>query len=491
MIRRLRKQRYMKGNPGMKRNKSLKIERIAAIKLLLVLLAAIILLGGCRVDESDYEVTKYIGSSVKSFERKTKASLSQESNGVYSEEGSLQLIAPKGDITSITLLSGAQQYKLFGIGIGMPKADAEQKLSEVYGKETNKVIDASKNSVTQTYKNEESEFYISFDINSEKVVEISYYYEKPGEEEEEAALTNAGELIAMIGDIRVYYNEAMVYLKSAQENYEAEYGKGIWDVDIFGDGKSFGAYIKDEVIKQITQLKIIREKAKEYGITLSDEELADSGSYAREHFEGLSDKDVDRYLITKELLEQVYAENLLAEKMFETLTINVDTNVSDLETKQITIQHILVYGTEQDASGNRVPLSVESRESAFLKINNLLEKARNGEDFYSLAETNSEADTIEYTFGRGQGPDQYSDAFEQAAFTLKTGDISDIITTEYGWHILYCVSDFNEDATTQAKEKIIEERRTKMFSDLYSQWSTEYDVVINSETWDAIALSEE
>ncbi|NLL73619.1 MAG: hypothetical protein GX237_08840, partial [Clostridiales bacterium] len=73
---------------------------------------------------------------------------------------------------------------------------------------------------------------------------------------------------------------------------------------------------------------------------------------------------------------------------------------------------------------------------------------------------------------------------------LKTGEISYIITTEYGWHIIYCVTDFNEDATTRVKEATIEERRVDLFADIYTNWSASYDVVINSETWDAISLKD-
>ena len=264
-----------------------------------------------------------------------------------------------------------------------------------------------------------------------------------------------------MGDIRVYYNEAMVYLKSAQEIYEAEYGKGIWDVDIFGDGGSFGEYIKDEVLKQIIQLKVIRDKAIELGISLTDEEKEDAASYANEHYMGISDADRDRYLITRDLLERVYSDNILAEKVFETLTIDVDTNVPDVHAQQITVQHILVYSTELNEEGKRVLLPAQQRNSALDKINGLLERARSGEDFYTLAETNSEHEVIEYTFGRGEGPEEFSDTFEQAAFNLKTGEISGLITTDYGWHIIYCVTDFNKDATIRVKA-IIEERRTEL-----------------------------
>lgn len=463
----------------------------ASSKLIFTLALILILLNSCSSVTEKYELTRYDQSTIKTFQRRTGVKLREVSTGVYSLEGSLQLIAPKGKITSITLLSEGKNFTMFGTKIGSRKAEAEQIFAETYGKETVKTINASENLLVYTYQNDKSELYVSYDINTDSIAEMSYYSKTEEEiKNDNEDAVNSGELIAMVGDIRIYYNEAMVYLKSVQENYETEYGKDIWNADIFGDGKSFGEHIKREVLDQITELKIIGEKAKEEGITLTEDEQAEATAHALEHFEGLSDADIGRYLITKELLEKVYTDNMLAEKAFEILTLNIDTNVSDLEAKQITIQQILINSAEVDEEGNIIPFNAEERENAHDKAKALLQQAKETEDFYSLAETNSEAETIEYTFGRGQGPAEYSEAFEQAAFTLKSGEVSDLISTEYGWHIIYCVTDFNKDATIQVKENIIEERRTKLFSDLYAGWSADYDVVVNSEAWDAVSFDE-
>lgn len=460
--------------------------------LIIILMLMLMILSGCRSEGERAELTNYIGKSVSSFERKSGVKLEKVSNGIYQMDSVLQVMVPEKQVTAITLLEDAGKYKIFGVSIGMSKADADALLQEGFGKELAKTINSDKNSVTYSYLKDEKELYISYDIDKETVVELSYYMaETPKKENSDSAVQqNAGELIAMIGDTRVYYNEAMIYLKSAQEKYEKEYGKDIWSADILGNGENFGSMIKDEVMRQITELKIIQAKAAEEGISLSEEELADANSYAAEHFRGLSEEDISQYLVTEELLQKVYADNLLAEKMFETLTINVDTNVPDVDAKQITVQQILIYNVDFDADGNKIERTAEDKQEAYEKVQGLLTKAKTTDDFYALAEANSEGDTIEYTFGRGQGPEEYSDSFEQAAFTLKTGAVSEIISTDYGWHILFCVSDFNKDATIQVKEKIIEERRNELFAELYGEWSSEYDVVVNSEAWDAISYED-
>ncbi|NLK26914.1 MAG: hypothetical protein GX306_01010 [Clostridiales bacterium] len=451
-------------------------------KILVPVLMMFLVLSACRYGEERYELTSYIGSEISSFEKGTGVDLVIDSNGVYIKEGVVQVIAPGEKINSLTLLNNETDYMICGVKIGMKLTEAEPLLQEIFGKEISKTINSDNNSITYFYLGQNKKLYISYDVNTELVKEISYYNIVTDEDSKEDQNLSTGELMMMVGDTKVYYNEAMVYLKSAEQKYEKEYGQDIWNVDIYGNGKTFDSVLKDEVIKQITELKIIKDQAKELGMILSEEEQADAKAYAKEHYQGLTTKDIDQYFITESLLEEIYADNLLANKVFEAITINVDTNVPDAIAKQITVQHILI--------NNRTSFTAEEQSQAYQKVENLLAQAKETDDFYALAEANSEAEVIEYTFGRGEGPKEYSDAFEQAAFTLKTGEVSPIISTDYGWHILYCVSDFNEDATIQVKENIIEQRRNKMFADLYSEWSTKYDIVVNSEAWNTISLKE-
>ncbi len=462
------------------------------IKIILPVFLLTVLLASCRMGEERFELTNYMGNSVKSFEKRTEIKLEERSNNVYAKQDVAQVIAPDGHIKAVSLMKDGGEYKIFGITIGMPKADAQQKCQTSFGKDNSRTINSAENSVTYSYLKGDEELYISYSVDTQVVTEISYFKMKVLKEETtENRDVNAGELMAIIGTSRVYYNEAIVYLKSVQEEYETEYGDNIWDVDILGNGRTFGEMMKDEVIKQITELKVLKSKAQEMGIALEEDEIAQAKVYAQDHYAGLSTDDINHYAITQELLQNIYEDNLLAQKVYENATINVDTNVADEQAKQITIQQILIHSVTKDNKGNKVALSQEDKQKALEKAQNLLKQAKSTDDFYSLAEANSESDQIEFTFGKGQAPKDYSPAFETAAFALKTGEVSGLIETDYGWHILYCVSDFNEDATTQVKETMIEQRRSDMFAKLYSGWSSQYDVIVNSEAWNKISLKKQ
>jgi peptidyl-prolyl cis-trans isomerase SurA len=83
--------------------------------------------------------------------------------------------------------------------------------------------------------------------------------------------------------------------------------------------------------------------------------------------------------------------------------------------------------------------SEEEKRSAFQQAKEVLAKARAGESFDSLARSYSQCPSAESGgdlgyFARGEMVPE----FERAAFALNPGEISDVVETMYGYHILRC-----------------------------------------------------
>ncbi len=102
--------------------------------------------------------------------------------------------------------------------------------------------------------------------------------------------------------------------------------------------------------------------------------------------------------------------------------------------------HILI-STRDLQSG--LPYTPEQKALRKEKAQKLLERARKGEDFAKLVEDNSEEPGMketkgEYKFSRAKDDPRRAmvPEFERAAFGLKAGEISDLVTTEFGYHII-------------------------------------------------------
>ncbi len=85
----------------------------------------------------------------------------------------------------------------------------------------------------------------------------------------------------------------------------------------------------------------------------------------------------------------------------------------------------------------KAELPLETIEEKKRTADKVLSRAKNGDDFGKLAKEFSddrspEHETGEYTFARGQMPPE----FDAAAFTLKTNQVSDLVSTRFGFHII-------------------------------------------------------
>ena len=112
-----------------------------------------------------------------------------------------------------------------------------------------------------------------------------------------------------------------------------------------------------------------------------------------------------------------------------------DTHPADFEQPEMVRASHILLATVDLKTG--MALSDDQKAAKRKQIEELLKKARAGEDFAKLAKENSEDPGAketggEYTFGRGRMVAE----FEAAAFSMKPNQISEVITTQFGYHII-------------------------------------------------------
>lgn len=151
----------------------------------------------------------------------------------------------------------------------------------------------------------------------------------------------------------------------------------------------------------------------------------------------------DRKPEVKEQLSYVYDNFISQEYLIKVVTVGVTVPEEDVkkfyqehekdfqEPEQIKVRHILIASTK-DAGPEEKQKARERAEAALLRL-------KKGEDFAALAKELSEdqnsatsgGELAVITLGKTN-----SEEFEKAAFALKTGEISEIVATPYGFHII-------------------------------------------------------
>ena len=279
--------------------------------------------------------------------------------------------------------------------------------------------------------------------------------------------------------------EVMVYLTNTQDQYESVYGEEIWKTHL--DGVTLEESIKETVLAQLAQIKTMNLLAQQHGVSLEDGEREKAREAAGIYFGSLNETEREAMQVNEEIIEQLYGELALANKVYEFIIKDINPEISD-EARSITIQDILIKTYSQDGAGKRIAYEETAREDAYERAREILLLAREEEnDFESLVLQYSEGEKGTYSFGKGE----VEEDFENAAFNLETGEISGVVETEDGFHIIKCISTFNREETDANKVKIVEKRREEVFGQEYGASVDSLTRTLNEELWNSVAFLED
>lgn len=293
----------------------------------------------------------------------------------------------------------------------------------------------------------------------------------------------ASDELFRIGDISCTMPEYMLLLTNMQNEYEGVFGEQIWDVTF--EDTTLEDNVKDIVLAQIAQMKSIYLLAKEKEIVLTEEEENNIGLAAENYFSSLSESEAGTLGVSQEVVEQLYREYTMARKVYQQIIAQVNPEISDDEARTVTVEQILIKTHTTDGAGNIIEYSESMKADALKKIQEIHELAINGEnDFTQLAAKYSEDDVIHYSIRKGE----VKTAVEEVVFNLQTDEISDVVESEDGYHILKCITTLDREETDANKLVLIEKRKNEAFSKEYDTFVGTLARKLNDKLWQQVEL---
>ncbi len=315
-----------------------------------------------------------------------------------------------------------------------------------------------------------------------------------------------------------FKREVMVYLVNSENSYDLLFGPEIWRTKLpaddtddeassdaadydsafsvsianenesgenpANDGVTVEDKYKETILARLAQIKALDLLAAKRGVMLDEEDEQKITAAAKFYMDSLNEEEIELMDVTEADIYAMYKDYALADKLYHAVTDGIEPEISDDAARTITIGSILVKTYKTDAYGNRTDYSKEDMLKAYERALEIKQKLDDGTEFDVLADSYYNEDSqTEYTFGRGVMP--Y--ALENVAFSLGNGEISDIIKTDYGYHIIKCKSTFNKEATEKNKQTIITKTKQDTFNALYEDFVTTLKSNLNEPLWQSIS----
>ncbi|HEX5702137.1 MAG TPA: peptidylprolyl isomerase [Pyrinomonadaceae bacterium] len=231
------------------------------------------------------------------------------------------------------------------------------------------------------------------------------------------------------------------------------------------EGRKKVEQLREGIVSELIDRALIAQEAQRRSLTIAPDKLATAEQRAIQQFGG--EQKYDEYLNGFRLSRTEYLEVIKSELYGELMRteLSKDLSVSEKEIsdyyeaqkaepnfqqpERITASHILIAARanlierqlreEKNLSGDSLATAVREEMAARRRrAEDLRRKAASGTDFAKLARESSddpgtrEAGGSLGTFTR----DTHAKAFDEAAFKLRAGSVSDVVETEYGFHII-------------------------------------------------------
>jgi parvulin-like peptidyl-prolyl isomerase len=270
--------------------------------------------------------------------------------------------------------------------------------------------------------------------------------------------------VAVVGGHHITKNDFQQLMARAQKSYTAQkrpFPKA---------GSAEYEQLKGQAITFLLQQAEVEEQASKLGADVTDAQVDKEIARYKKQFYGGSDaryeKAVKQQGLTDQQARDAIRQQLISQALFKKVT--ADVKVSDSDIKQYYDTHKTQY--VQPESRDVRHILVPKKQLA----DSIYQQLKGGANFAKLAkqyskDPGSAANGGKLTVSKGQTVP----AFDKTAFSLKTGEISQPVHTQYGYHVIQALSAVKPAKTTslaQVRASIKQQLEQQKKNDKITKW---------------------
>ena len=300
----------------------------------------------------------------------------------------------------------------------------------------------------------------------------------------------------------VTWSEFFYMLYSSLYQIEYYMGEIYWD-GILLDNMTYEEYTMDMTMTMLKQMRAVEKKSAELNmqLTAEDRQLIEDNKVnvmAQYCGENATEEDFAAFLLsdlylTPDVFNFISENSVLYERLFTEVIGEAGEKITDEEVNEyierypyISAKHILLMTVNPDTGEaldeETIVQKKQTTEELLAQLQAIEDPTKRAEKFDELMFEYSE-DTGLTIFPEGYtfSYNEMYPVFEEAAFALEEGEISGIVESEAGYHILLRVPTHRDsavqiDAQTGTYYSVLAYAATDIYSSRLKEWMDELDV---------------
>lgn len=294
-----------------------------------------------------------------------------------------------------------------------------------------------------------------------------------------------------------------IMVRQSQAQAEAMYaslmggqpGYAIWESET-EEGGTYGEQAVEESLKDLETLYILKEKAADYKVEVTEEDQKAIAEAASEFMKANSEETIETLSVTEDQIKTYLELRTYQMRMHDAIIAEVDTDIPDEEAQQSSFSYVSINTADLEEK------DVEAKKKDAQKILDEMKKNPEADFAETVKSISEDYSVLEGTFDTNEKKEDKEGEAEPASSgypeevisvlrTLKDGELAqNVIETDTAFYVVRLDKVNDEEATENKKTSILNEKQNEFYADTTEKWLKEAEVTVDKKVLKTLELKD-
>ena len=268
----------------------------------------------------------------------------------------------------------------------------------------------------------------------------------------------------------------------------------IWDTVSDEDtGETYGESAARSALEQIELMYILKEKAADYGVEITDEEQEAIAEAAASFMEANDEETIEELSVTEDQVKTLLELETIQTKIEASIKEEAGIEVTEEEARQSSFTYVSITISGDDLTDDDIAARKEDAQTILDQVKedpsaDMDEIASGVDETYSALTGNF---TAEETDDEDLKTTSYPDEVIEALRTLSDGEVYDeLVETDTALYILRLDQATDDDATQSKITSVTNTKESNYYSETTEGWLDDADIVENEDVLKTLKITD-
>ncbi|MDO4272924.1 MAG: peptidyl-prolyl cis-trans isomerase [Eubacteriales bacterium] len=269
---------------------------------------------------------------------------------------------------------------------------------------------------------------------------------------------------------------------------------GIWDQEVDEEsGETYGDQAVKQVLEQIELMYILKEKAGDYNVEVTEEDQTAIADAAAAFMAANNEEALEALAVTEDQVKTLLELETYRERVHDAIVAEANVEITDEEAQQSAFTYVSVSTSGEELTEEDIAKKKEQAQEILDKVKedpsaDMSETAKEVDESYTALEGT-------FTTNESEDEDASSSAYPEQVITalreLKEGEVSpELIETDTSYYIVRLDKELDEDATESKKASLKSTKENEFYTETTDKWMDEADIKVEDKVLKTLKITD-